>query len=242
MFSVLKVETFLFRKLLVTYATFCGCVASNKQRQPIRFRPTKKNTIMARKALPHVVIPTASVGTYLEALPTRPQFIAVREYTSKESGEIATHIINIGISHNDVRTRDIKTLQTLLGTLEPGTLRHEACAALLASMVANTNDETRSAQSSGQLNAFVTLAPGLEQHTETGAVYVTGYAIRKHVKTKGTYKTVKSAPLTIEKNDIRKLLLTSKRRRYCVGAVTALTMGGRRHDFISVTAAPTADV
>jgi len=48
--------------------------------------------------------------------------------------------------------------------------------------------------------------------------YVRGYSVRKEVIEKGTYKTVKSAPKTIAKNELRKELKNTKCREFIVKA------------------------
>lgn len=57
---------------------------------------------------------------------------------------------------------------------------------------------------------------GIKYHTATNSLHIFGLVHRKTVKIPGTYKQVKSKPLTIEKNRLRKLCPVSKFRQFIV--------------------------
>ena len=68
------------------------------------------------------------------------------------------------------------------------------------------------------------LCNNVKVHNETNELYITGMKIRKTIHTEGIYKEVKSKPLTIAKNILRKELTTSKIRQYIVKKVAEVTI------------------
>jgi hypothetical protein len=87
----------------------------------------------------------------------------------------------------------------------------EARKELIASLI--NPDENRSG---GQINAYTNIVKGIRVHNETGVLYVYGYRERKEVLAKGEYKEVKSKPLTIAKNELKKLMRTGKFTQYAL--------------------------
>jgi len=150
-------------------------------------------------------------------------FVNIRNYTNKE-GEVADILININVSYNNSKAKDIEILKNLnlndyVNETINLTLLEQAKIELINSLTAPS--ETRS---EGQINAYTHLCNNIKVHNETNELYITGMKIRKTIHTEGTYKEVKSKPLTIAKNILRKELTTSKIRQYIVKKVAAVTL------------------
>ena len=60
---------------------------------------------------------------------------------------------------------------------------------------------------------------GIKVHKEKGTVYLNVLVEKKEVLEQGIYKIVKSAPKTIAKNEVRKLLPSSRFRTLIVNRV-----------------------
>lgn len=143
---------------------------------------------------------------------TGVSFVSIRNYTNK-SGETSNNLINIGASYDRAKKRDIEFLENLDASAHDfkstPDLIEEARIALIAAFL--KPDQNRS---KGQTDAYTQIVPGLKVHNETGYLYVYGYREQKTVLKAGEYKAVKSAPLTIAKNELRKLLKTGKFTQY----------------------------
>jgi len=154
------------------------------------------------------------------------KFVAVNSYKTKE-GEISNYVINTNVNFDGLKQADIEHLQSL--SYEG--IAEEARVALLESLEANRNDETRSNQSQAQLDAYTYITPAIKVHNETKNLYVVGQRVKKTVLVAGTYKEVKSRPLTIEKNKIKKNLKTEKYRNFLVGNMAEIKMQGSKFVF-----------
>lgn len=143
---------------------------------------------------------------------TGVSFVSIRNYTNK-SGETSNNLINVGASYENAKRKDIEFLENLDAKAHnfksAPDLIETARVALIEAFL--KPDENRS---NGQKDAYTHIVPGVKVHNETGLLYVYGYREQKTVLVKGEYKTVKSAPLTIAKNELRKLLKTGKFTQY----------------------------
>jgi len=145
---------------------------------------------------------------------TGVSFVSIRNYANK-SGEVSNNLLNVGASYEKAKQKDIDFLTNLnvseyefkseLSIIE------EARKELLASLI--KPDENRSV---GQLNAYTNIVKGVKVHNETGVLYVYGYRERKELLVKGEYKEVKSKPITIAKNELKKLMRTGKFTQYAL--------------------------
>lgn len=157
----------------------------------------------------------------------RPMFLGIKAYHSSTSGEVADHVILTNFSYKNAVKRDMKKLESLTDNqkidfgIKSGfgmALINEACDKLLQSFVNNQNNETRSAQSEAQLNAFTRINEAVKVHNETGQIYIYGLHISKNVIEAGEYKQVNSRPLTLAQNWLKKELnfSTNKYRQFIV--------------------------
>jgi hypothetical protein len=143
---------------------------------------------------------------------TGVSFVSIRNYTNK-SGETSNNLINVGASYERAKQNDIAFLENLDATAHefksaPDLIESARIALIEAFLKPDQN------RSKGQTDAYTHIVPGVKVHNETGLLYVYGYREQKTVLIKGEYKTVKSAALTIAKNELRKLLKTGKFTQY----------------------------
>lgn len=145
---------------------------------------------------------------------TGVSFVSIRNYANK-SGEVSNNLLNVGASYENAKKKDIEFLQKLNlhehNFKSSLALIDEARKELIASLI--KPDENRS---QGQVNTYTNIVKGIKVHNETGVLYVYGYRERKEVLAKGEYKEVKSKPLTIAKNELKKLMRTGKFTQYAL--------------------------
>ena len=169
-----------------------------------------ENTMISDKALS--VITTLKQAT--DKSVTGVSFVSIRNYTNK-FGEVANNLINVGASYEKAKQKDIEFLENLnFADYEFNSdlsLLDEARKELIASFIKPDKE-----RSEGQINAYTHIVKGVKVHNETGVLYVYGYREKKEVLTKGEYPIVKSRPLTIAKDELRKLLRTGKFTQYAL--------------------------
>jgi hypothetical protein len=159
---------------------------------------------------------------------TGVSFVSVKNYTNK-AGEVSNNLINIGINYANAKKKDIATLNELnidKAIKEHGfkcskELLEEARKELMVSFI--KPDENRS---QGQINAYTIIFDGVKVHNHTGVLYLYGYREKKDVLVKGEYKAVNSKPLTIAKDELRKLLKTNKFVNFALEVGNTLKLNG----------------
>ena len=155
---------------------------------------------------------------------TGVSFFSIKNYTNS-SNEVSNSLINVGINYEKSKKQDIEFLENInLSDYEfksPKDVLIEAKNELIASFL--KPDEKRS---NGQKDAYTTIFSGVKVHNETGMLYIYGYRVNKTVIKEGEYKTVKSSPKTIAKNELRKLLKTGKFTQYAIEIGNTLTAKG----------------
>jgi hypothetical protein len=141
------------------------------------------------------------------------QFISLT-YKSKESGEVARHTIAVGVNLERAYRRDKSILHNILRKAEG--LKAQAASELLQSVAESLKVGIGNNPTYTCAGVFAPVVPGIKLHKETGQLYVYGYTVGKKVLQPGTYKTVNSKPLTIEKNRIRKVLKNGRFRQFAI--------------------------
>lgn len=161
--------------------------------------------------------------------PTGVAFVSLKGYTSSTSGEVADHLINIGVSYAKAGEKDIKDLENadltkLSNDQFSVILLEEARTALINSIVAPSKS-----YSNAQKDAYTHICEGMKVHNETGSVVIFGHAVRKTVIVKGEYKTVNSRPLTLAKNYLSKELnlRRDKYRNFTVTSLEGIKLNGQ---------------
>lgn len=140
------------------------------------------------------------------------RFVSINGYENK-NGEISNYVINLNVSLEKLKERDINLLQSLELDGVSETARQE----LLDSFIKNRSKETATNQSKGQIDAYTHLSKNIKFHNTTREVFITGMLVQKYIIKKGTYKEVKSAEKTIAKNKIKKHLRSAKYRTFATG-------------------------
>lgn len=163
---------------------------------------------------------------------TGVSFFSIKNYYSKTSGETSNYVINVGISYESSKGKDLKFLKNLnldtidlkkAGLTSPLELLKEAKVDLMVGFI--SPDENRS---NGQINAYTPICNGVKVHNISGCLYIYGYRVSKTVVIESTEpkKKVNSAPLTIAKNQIRKLLRTNNYVNFGIEIGNTLTAKG----------------
>lgn len=168
-----------------------------------------KNLVVSSKAAEVINLARKAVSVS----PTGVSFFHLLNYKSTESGEVANHLINVGVSYENAVAKDINFLASLdvraFEWKSPITDIEFAKSELLASLIKPNQN-----RSEGQKDAYTVIMGGVKVHNETGLLYVFGYSVKKEVLVEGTYKQVKSSSLTIAKNEIRKFMKSTKYRQF----------------------------
>lgn len=167
------------------------------------------------------------------------KFIALNNYLSEKSGEIANHIINVGISIENAKLTDLNRLNACTDAdiqhiAETAKIALETVKTAFSEMVQSANKnlseniKDRSTQSQAQTDAYITVMPGLKLHKDTMQLHIFGQAIKKTVVVAGEYKTVNSSDKTLAKNAIKKFLdlRSDKFRNFILGNVNEIKMNG----------------
>lgn len=159
-----------------------------------------------------------------ELSPTGVSFVHVANYRNQK-GELADHLINIGVNLGKKKEEDIEFLKELdpsdipedeikgFSRVDLETARNE----LLARLVAPSKQSQ--ARSKGQEEAYLNIAPGVRVHKEHGTLQIFGMKIRKNVKEAGDYGEDTRKPLTKAKDAIRKRMKSTQFRPFNVGQI-----------------------
>ena len=163
-----------------------------------------------------------STQTVLAAVANFSDFVALLDgnhsarfisltYRAKETGELARHTILLNVDRNKCLKRDLAVLKRKQGRFADP-IKNQACDELIASI-----SETLTTGSNSQYTKagyYTAQGAGNVQVSVKSECYIRGYAVKKDVLEKGTYKTVKSAAKTIAKNELRKELKNTRCRDF----------------------------
>ncbi len=172
-------------------------------------------------------------------------------YTNRE-GEKAVHTLILGADTRALYEKDIATVEVMRsdiatahasGSLSDAefALQTQACNEILASLavslsggIGNNPAYAHSADARGEGNETYVHVEGVEGvkiHRESGELYVQGLSERKVVLIAGTYKEVKSRPLTLAKKAIDKGLRRGKIRQFKLSEVSSARLNGETLEF-----------
>lgn len=169
--------------------------------------------------------PITSLLTEIKTLAkSGARFVSVL-YTAKESGEIARHTVNVGVSIEKAYRRDLAVLKGKRATLEGIDL--VACDELIASLSESLTVGIGNNSAYTCAGVYEPLARGMKLHTEKGALHLFGFTVGKDVIVPGTYKKVNSSAKTIAKNALRRTLKSGKFRQFAVSELESVAMNGR---------------
>jgi hypothetical protein len=132
------------------------------------------------------------------------RFVSV-VYRAKETGELARHTILLNVNRQRACKVDLANLEAKRSSLTGLDLQaaDELIASLKASIAGYNPLYTKHGYYQAEGNGNV-------QVSVLDKVYIRGYSVKKDVLSPGVYKTVKSKPLTIAKDKLRKEFKSGK--------------------------------
>lgn len=144
-------------------------------------------------------------------------------YTSQPSGarltaETARYLLILGASTQGLYERDLVALKELATTAIG--LDAIACTQLIMSK------EKALSQGFDEGPYEHTAVPGIKIHLPTGALHIMGLSERKDTITAGRYRTVNSAPLTLAKQSIARVLPSGRLRQFKLENVRTARLNG----------------
>ena len=164
-------------------------------------------------------------------------FVAINNYEAKTTGEIANHLVNLGISIENAKQTDLNRLNAcndkdiqdiaFSSKIDVETVKL-ALSEMIVSATKNLSaDKTeRTNQSQAQTDAFIFVTSAIRIHKDTLQVHIFGQAINKTVLVKGEYKTVNSSNKTLAKKAIKKHLdlRTDKFRDFILSSIDSVVI------------------
>jgi hypothetical protein len=175
-----------------------------------------------------VVIAPAQIVNLIKGLANIKgvKFVAVKGYENA-NGEISNYVINCGASYGNAKQADLEALENpeILKGIDFGSVAMYAEQARIALIEAIKKP---SKGSEAQTEAYLTVAPNVRLHLESGRLFVFGFTIpnSKVILKEGVYPSVNSAPLTIAKDKIRKVLKATKFRQFAFDKLTTVRVNG----------------
>ncbi len=175
-----------------------------------------------------VIIAPAQIVNLIQGLANIEgvKFVAVKNYENA-NGEISNYVINCGASYGKAKEADLEALENpeILKGINFGKVAMYAEMARIALIQAIRKPSN---QSEAQTDAYRTIAPNVRLHLDSGRLFVFGFTLpnSKVVLVEGVYPSVKSAPLTIAKDLIRKALKATKFRQFAFDKLTSVRLNG----------------
>ena len=156
--------------------------------------------------------------------PTGVSFVSIKGYTNQQ-GEVADHVFNIGADYGKAKEADIKFLNDLDLTEGKWSSDMVTMIKAKAELIKNLISPNE-ARSQALANAYTHICKGVKVHNQSGMLYVYGNRVNKVIHNQGEYKSVNSRPLTIAKDELRKLLKTGKFRQFIVAECDSFRANG----------------
>lgn len=159
---------------------------------------------------------------------TAVSFVSVKNYENKQ-GEIANYLFNLGINYEKSVKQDIETLQNLDVTTLTNVKSSVSDLAIAKAQLIESFIKPNENKSNAQIDAYTQIGiKGMKVHNVNGLLYIYGFLQNKTVITPSTepYKEVKSSTITIAKNELKKLLKTSKFRMFSVAIGNTIKASG----------------
>jgi hypothetical protein len=137
-------------------------------------------------------------------------------YRSKESGELARHTLSVGVSYHNLVEKSITELKALIPTYSGDmlTAANEIMASLRKTLAAHVIGQQNEDYTKKGLYASV--GNGVNINLNDNTIQLFGLSVNKVVIEPGTYKVVKSRPMTILKKEVSKNLSVSKFREFAL--------------------------
>jgi hypothetical protein len=175
-----------------------------------------------------VVIAPAQIVALIKGLASIEgvKFVAIKNYENA-NGEISNYVINCGADYGKAKEADLKALENK-EALEGVTFGSVSMYAEQARIALIEAIKKPSKGSVAQTEAYLTVAPNVRLHLDSGRLFVFGFTIpnSKVVLVEGVYPSVNSAPLTIAKDKIRKNLKHTKFRQFAFDQLKQVRLNG----------------
>lgn len=148
-------------------------------------------------------------------------------YKAKETGELARHTILLNVDRMRCVKVDLANLLAKRATLTgiDAEAADELITSLRDSLTGYNPRYTKHGYYDGAGNGNV-------QVSVLDKAYIRGYSVRKDVLKEGTYKTVKSRPMTLAKNKLRAEFKSGRCREFII---TPANFKSARHDGKTLT-------
>lgn len=157
------------------------------------------------------------------------KFVSVT-YRAKESGELSRYVLNVGIDYKNLVVKSLAEARAVVpADNTKNSLDRKAKAEVLRSL-RNTLENAKRGLSNDNYTKkgmYADVGNGTKVFDD-GTFELRGIVVSRKVLEAGVHKQVKSRPLTIAKDAIRKVLSLSKYRSLCLdsGAMESLRTGG----------------
>lgn len=153
-------------------------------------------------------------------------FLSIKNYTNKE-GAVSNYLINVGINYERTKLKDVEFLQNLNTNEHQFKSAKELIEDARHELIASFK-KPDIARSLGQKDAYTVIFDGVKVHNETGQLYVFGFCQQKTVIKEGEpKKPVNSAPKTLAKKELKKLLKTDKFTQFALEMGNTLRLNGQ---------------
>ena len=178
---------------------------------------------------------------FFKTLAQTPPGFASFTYTTKGTGETARYNVQLGFDYHKAVERSLVDLECIdLQALAKDKGMDFALVAQAASEVRASLEKTIAAHARGEQNEdytkagqYISLFNGLNVNKTDNSLQLFGLVQSKVSLVPGIHKEVKSAPLTLAKNAIRKLLSVGKFREFALdpGVVHSARLNGETIEF-----------
>lgn len=142
-------------------------------------------------------------------------------YTAKGTGEVARHTVQLGFSYHNAVEKSLAMLDTLTADgcgVADETIFAQGVEKVRASLQATLDAHAQGEQNPAYTKAdvYAPLFNGLNVSKTDGSFKLFGLTVAKTVLVSGVHKVVKSAPLTVAGNKIRKALPIGAFREFAI--------------------------
>jgi hypothetical protein len=145
---------------------------------------------------------------------TGVSFVSVT-YVNQQNEKHQT-VFNVGVDYQNAKEKDIEYLSNLDVTTLSSDLDIELLEIARVELL-NSFINPSKTRSEGINSAYTHIGKGLKIHNESGTLFVYGMKISKRVIQEGDKKEDTRRPLTVAKDEIRRLLKSTQYRQFEIG-------------------------
>lgn len=141
-------------------------------------------------------------------------------YRAKESGELSRYTVLVGVDYGNLTRKSLAEARAVIpADNSKGSLDRKAKAEVIRSLRNTLENAKRGEQNDAytKRGMYTPVAAGVNVF-EDGTFELKGIVVQRRVLEAGVHKTVKSRPLTVAKDAIRRQLSLAKWRTLCLDA------------------------